>query len=229
MGENELGINYLKEVEYKIYNFLVLRLITHKTDTFTNGQKALAKAIDCHVNSISPAITSLMNKGWLQRTRNGKNYSLQLTLPEEHLQCRICYLTGFTYESFIDLKINREMQRINEKQFIEYERLKQEVQLLKTKEQNRKSKKKPLTNDIINDFVDKLWVRLGNSLDQRTLENKVLTEINTLKARLSSENSIREDSKQKTTISITNSDFKSNTTIDGYQEILRLKGKKLGE
>jgi len=64
---------------------------------------------------------------------------------------------------------------------------------------------------------------------QRTLENQVLTEINALKARLSSEKPINVDSQKKTSISITNSDFKSNTTIEGYQEIMRLKGKKLGD
>jgi len=207
MGKKELSIDYLKEVEYKIYNFLVLRLINQKTDTYTKGQKALAKAIKCHVNSISPAIKSLMSKGWLQRARIGKQYSIQLTLPEEHIQCRICYLTGITFESFIDLKMKKETRRINKKQLVEYERLKREVQLIKAKEQTPKSKKKLLAIEIIDDFVDKLCVRLGNSLDQRTLENQVLTEIN----------------------SITNSDFKSNTTIDGYQEIMRLKGKKLGD
>ncbi|MHA1435868.1 MAG: hypothetical protein ACTSO7_18670 [Candidatus Heimdallarchaeota archaeon] len=103
------------------------------------------------------------------------------------------------------------------------------MQLIKAKEQTPKSKKKPLADDVINDFVDRLWVRFGDSLDQRTLENQVLTEINALKARLSSEKPINVDSQKKTSISITNSDFKSNTTIEGYQEIMRLKGKKLGD
>ncbi|MHA1435869.1 MAG: hypothetical protein ACTSO7_18675 [Candidatus Heimdallarchaeota archaeon] len=113
MGKKEFSIDYLKEVEYKIYNFLVLRLINQKTDTYTKGQKALAKAIGSHVNSISPAIKSLISKGWLLRIRTGKQYSIQLTLPEEHLQCRICYLTGITFESFIDLRMKKEMRRMN--------------------------------------------------------------------------------------------------------------------
>jgi DNA-binding MarR family transcriptional regulator len=226
MEKNELKVFSLNLIEYKIYNFFLVRLLEHKTNSFTEGQKSLAKAIDAHENSICNAVKSLMKKGWLKRIRSGKQYSLYFTPPEAELQCRISYCTGVNYESFTDLKIKGELKDILEKLRSDIEELEQEVPLLEQKQQIQESKKITLTREHIIDFVERLLVRIGNSLDPRSLENKVLTEINLLKNRLSSNNTSKDETQTESSVSLSDYDFTSSTVHDGYEEILRPKGKK---
>jgi len=226
MEKNELRIFSLNNVEYKIYNFFLVRLLEHKTNAFTEGQKSLAKAIDAHENSVGDAVKSLMKKGWLKRIRNGKQYSLYFTPPKVELQCRISYCTGVNFESFTDLKIKNELREILEKLTSDLEKLEQEVQLLKQKQQMQRSKKTPLTLEHINDFVDRLLIRLNNNLDSRSLENKVLTEINLLKNRLSSNNTSNEETITRNSEQEPEEGFKAIDFQKGLAEFMASKGNK---
>lgn len=224
----ELQIYSLSRVEYAIYNFFLNRLVTEQTLVYSEGQKSLAKLIDCHENSIPNAVKSLIAKGWMKRTRNGKRYSLQFTPPEHELQCRIAYCSNINFETYYDLEVRKELKRISEKLESKYENLKQEVSLLKKEELEQQSSKKTITKEHVIDFVDKLLVRLSNQFDSSSFENKVLTEIRLLKQRLAS------DEKESTSISKKKSeptiglDWNPTGINEGFEESLEFLAKNKG-
>jgi len=205
----------------------MLRLLEQKTNTFPGGQKALAKAIGCHENSIGNNIKSLIKRGWLEKRRNGKGYSLIFTLPEEDLQCRISYCTGLNFEPLNRLKMRRELKGIFEKQSSGLVELEQEVLLLRKKVQAKQSSKITLSKVHINDFVDGLLVTLSSSLDQRSFKDKVLSEVNALKKRLSSGDTESKEQSTKRANKDPELGFEAKDFQKGLEEILVLKGNKI--
>lgn len=226
MEKNKIDSHYLNKVEYKIYNFFLLRLLEQKTNTYSEGQKALAKVIGCHENSIGNNVKSLMERGWIKRSRNSKSYSLIFILPEEDFQCRISYCTGLNFESLNNMRIRNELESIFEKLARDIDKLEQEVFLLRKKKQEKNPSKITFTREHSINFVDRLLVTLGNNFDQRSLEDKVLAEINSLRKRLSSSNNNINDNYSRSSELEPDPGFKAIDFQKGLEEILAIRRKK---
>jgi len=230
MNKQDNGIHFLNEVEYKLYNFFVTLYHKDQTTVYDQGQNTLAKILKCHENSIGPAIKSFVERGWMQKERIGKRYALRFTLPEEDLQCRINYLSGIDYGSFSELQTRADLRKLREHYVSNYEKLKEEVQILlvEQEKQQPKKEKKPLPKEVVNDFVDRLLVRLNDALDQRSLRNKVLDEVTALKRRLVN-NAPNKSPLPKSIASSSDYDVKSSNIHAGVEEIAKFKEKKVND
>jgi hypothetical protein len=227
MTKQDNGIHFLNEVEYKLYNFFIKLYLNHQTFVFDKGQKVLAKILRCHENSIGPAIKSFVELGWLQKERIGKRFALRFTLPEEDLQCRLNFISDVNYASFSDLQTRADLRKLKQQCAFNLEKLSEEVQMLQANQakQQVKNERKPLPKEIVADFVDRLLVRLNDPLDQRSMSDKVLTEINALKKRLAND-SPNASSPPKNATSYSDYDVKSSNMHAGIEEIaMKFKNK----
>lgn len=214
----------LSKVEQAVSYFFLNKIFTEQSFRFEGGQKTLAKLIGRHENSVLNAVKSLEERGWLQRTKEHKRNILEFTPPKNELLCRLSYCSGVIVGSYSSIELQEEMTGIVEQLEAELTALQQEAALLEQRQKDLEKRAKQITPQQIIDFVDKLLVRIGNRLDQKTLEEKVLIELALFKQRLRGE----KPPKEKLLPSASSNDFRWNKgeVLEGFREIQAMKDKQ---
>ncbi|RLI70899.1 hypothetical protein DRO91_01385 [Candidatus Heimdallarchaeota archaeon] len=221
------AVYYLTKAECAIYYFFLNRFFTQKSSDFSGGQKALARLIGFHENSVLHAVTSLEAKGWLERIRQWRKNILRFTPPKQEFRCRLRYCSGVDFGSYDIIELEDELQTIVANLEAEVKALEEELASLQKRQRELQEKQSQITKKDIIDFVDNLLTRLDDRFDPLPLKEKILQEIQLFRKKLFGESSSETEPLAFNRSLILNcSDWNPEEVLAGFKEIEELRAKK---
>jgi len=221
------SVYYLTKAECAIYYFFLNRIFTQKSSDFSGGQKALARLIGFHENSVLHAVTSLEAKGWLKRIRQGRKNILRFTPPKQEFCCRLRYCSGVDFGSYETIALEDELQTIMVDLGSEIKALEDELADLQKRQRELQEKQSQITKEDIIDFVDNLLTRLDNRFDSLSLKEKILLEIQLFRKKLFGESSSEtEPLAFNRSLVLKSTGWNPEEVLAGFKEIEELRAKK---